>query len=191
MRIRLQLLLDRYQIAAHDLVDRLAGAGLEEDVLALLERVAVASAGAPAVVPASATTTPATTSAKQLSPPEQNLSEECVTLPAARVAAGLANTEQSALTTARQRTVFSKQDVGKRVTIVGNDVTVDGQVRVVSWGNARHRNVADLTIVDVHERLKGLVTLEDKSTLQNPPPGLEQYAAGGDELRNRILSRGF
>ena len=160
-------------------------------MLALLERVAVASAGAPAVVPASATTTPATTSAKQLSPPEQNLSEECVTLPAARVAAGLANTEQSALTTARQRTVFSKQDVGKRVTIVGNDVTVDGQVRVVSWGNARHRNVADLTIVDVHERLKGLVTLEDKSTLQNPPPGLEQYAAGGDELRNRILSRGF
>ena len=75
--------------------------------------------------------------------------------------------------------------------IVGNDITVSGKVRVADWGNARHRDVDNVVIVDVQERLKGLVALDDKTTFQNPAPGLQQYTPGGEDLRNKILSRGF
>ena len=81
--------------------------------------------------------------------------------------------------------------MGRRVTIVGDDLAIDGDVRVADWGNARHRDVDGLVITDVQERPKGLVTLSDHSTLQNPAPGLAQYVPGGAGLRERILSRGF
>jgi len=93
--------------------------------------------------------------------------------------------------TQQTQVVLSRADVGKKLTIQGDALLIDGVERVVSWGNARHHDVVDLRIVEVQERPKGLVTLEDRTTLQNPPPGLEQYCPGGSGLRTRILSRGF
>ena len=98
---------------------------------------------------------------------------------------------QRTLGNAAKHVVFCKADVGRRLIIRGDEVTVDGRPRVCDWGNARHHDVHDLVIVEVHERHKGLVTLEDKTTFQNPPPGLEQYLPGGAGLRGRIMSRGF
>lgn len=92
---------------------------------------------------------------------------------------------------AAKPTVFSKADIGLNVTIRGDSLLVDGQARCADWGNARHRDVVDLMITDVQERPKGLVTLEDRTTFQNPQPGLEQFTPGGDCLRSRIMSRGF
>ena len=93
--------------------------------------------------------------------------------------------------TQQTQVVLSRADVGKKLTIMGDALLIDGVERVASWGNARHHDVVDLRIVEVQERPKGLVTLEDRTTLQNPPPGLEQYSPGGSGLRTRILSRGF
>ena len=93
--------------------------------------------------------------------------------------------------TQQPQVVLSRADVGKKLTIMGDALLIDGVERVASWGNARHHDVVDLRIMEVQERPKGLVTLEDRTTLQNPPPGLEQYCPGGSGLRTRILSRGF
>lgn len=65
--------------------------------------------------------------------------------------------------------VFCSADVGRRVSIVGDQVFVDGQSREVEWWGARHCDVDDLLITDVQARLHGVVTLEDRSTFENPP----------------------
>ena len=71
---------------------------------------------------------------------------------------------------------------------------MDGRVRVVEWRNARRRQIPPpgRTITDVQECAKGLVALDDKSSVQNPAPGLEQYTPGGEtRLRFKIMERGF
>ena len=104
--------------------------------------------------------------------------------PAARVQ-DCASPSPSSASSGAKVAVFSRADVGKRVSIRGTEVYVEGQFRCVEWGNCRRRDVDDLVISDVQPKPKGLVVLEDRSTFQNPLPGLEQFTPGGDGLRSK------
>ena len=64
-------------------------------------------------------------------------------------------------------TAFSNADVGKEVSITGNDVKVDGQVRKVNWGDAKHQDLTG-TITSVVPDYKGKVELEDGQEFENP-----------------------
>ena len=70
-------------------------------------------------------------------------------------------------------TAFSSADRNKTVEIKDDEVKVDGVVRTVHWGDAKH---ADCTgkILSVDTKLKGKVKLVDGSEFENP--------AGGGEL---------
>lgn len=178
VRMQLRTLIGSYQISARPTLDRIAAANLEAEVLALVERVAAAAAAA--AVESSAADVPSESF------------EDCGSSSPAAVGNGAATARTGPpAPSARAQFIFSRQDVGRRVSIIGDDVIVDGKVRIADWKNARHRDVDDLMIVDVQERPKGLVCLEDKTSLQNPAPGLEQYTPGGAGIRSKILGRGF
>ena len=72
-----------------------------------------------------------------------------------------------------EETAFSSADRNKTVEIKDDEVKVDGVVRTVQWGDAKH---ADCTgkILSVDTKLKGKVKLVDGSEFENP--------AGGGEL---------
>ena len=61
---------------------------------------------------------------------------------------------------------FSNADVGKMVSITGNDTLVDGKVRFVNWGDAEHSNTQG-TIKSVDPKHKGKVVLEGGSVFEN------------------------
>lgn len=93
----------------------------------------------------------------------------------------------------RKRPVFRNSDVGRTLTIIRDLIEVDGRPRVAQWGNARRQEIPapGLVITDVHERLKGLVTLQGGEAIQNPMPGAQQDQPGGEGLRSKIMTRGF
>ena len=63
---------------------------------------------------------------------------------------------------------FSSTDVGKTVSIDGDMVTVDGQVRRIKpWGDTKHHDVTG-KIKGVVAKVKGKVRLEDGDEFENP-----------------------
>ena len=61
---------------------------------------------------------------------------------------------------------FSTADVGLMMAFEGNIVKVNGKLRSVSWGNAKHSS-SPSKIKTVVESLKGRVTLENGKTFHN------------------------
>ena len=66
-----------------------------------------------------------------------------------------------------QPAAFSNRDMGKAVSITGNVVFVDGNVRKVNWGAAKHHDLTG-TIKSVDPKYKGRVGLEDGQEFDNP-----------------------
>ena len=65
---------------------------------------------------------------------------------------------------------FSDADVGKTVHIKGDDVSVDGFTRTVSWANAKHYYVSRrrrYVLESVEETYQGKVKLEDDVEFEN------------------------
>ena len=70
---------------------------------------------------------------------------------------------------------FSRADVGKRVVITGDTVTVESVPRDVEWENCRHQDcVGVVESVDDSAQLKGDVQLEGGATFQNPQARVSQ-----------------
>ena len=65
------------------------------------------------------------------------------------------------------QTAFSNTDVGKTVSIAGDDVIVDGRVRKVKWHDVKHHNLNG-KIKSVNPTYKGKVELEDGQEIENP-----------------------
>ena len=61
---------------------------------------------------------------------------------------------------------FSNADVGQTVSITGNDVLVDGKVRFVYWGDAKHNNMQG-TVKSIDPKYKGKVELESGHVFEN------------------------
>ena len=69
----------------------------------------------------------------------------------------------------RQRgPALTRADVGKVLTIVNDQVMLNGRGHHVRWAGAAHGEVCGVRIVSVEEIIKGVVELEDGTTLQNP-----------------------
>ena len=73
---------------------------------------------------------------------------------------------------------FTNADVGKAIRINGNEVTVEGELRHVLWGDAEHYNCTGKIGVVV-EKLKGLVRLQNWNQFENPAaPSGQQHNCG-------------
>ena len=66
-----------------------------------------------------------------------------------------------------KRLGLTHADVGKSVSIVGDDVKIDGERRTVHWGDAKRQDSAG-RIRSVEEKPKGRVQLEDGQEFENP-----------------------
>ena len=81
-------------------------------------------------------------------------------------------------------TPFSKADVGRVVGITGDEVTVDGKLRAVVWGDAKHHD-CNGTIQSVEERDLGKVLLKGGEQKFENPSGESRYG------KHRWLSFGL
>ena len=71
---------------------------------------------------------------------------------------------------AKSHCAFTKADIGKRVIIEGDHVTVAGTHRPVTWELATKHVDLSGVIADVQEYVRGLVLLKDGRSFQNPSP---------------------
>ena len=62
---------------------------------------------------------------------------------------------------------FTNSDVGKEVSIEGDAVKIDGELRYIEWSDAKHHNCSG-KIKSVEEKYKGRVHLEDGQEFENP-----------------------
>ena len=61
---------------------------------------------------------------------------------------------------------FTNADIGKTVSIKGDDVKIDDVSRSIAWGDAKHHDCTG-TIKSVEEKPKGKVQLTDKQEFEN------------------------
>ena len=73
---------------------------------------------------------------------------------------------QSSATTPRMVAAFSTADIGKRVSITGDHVVVNGDGRNITWGDARHSDMQGV-IRSVDAKYKGKVILDDHNEFEN------------------------
>ena len=62
---------------------------------------------------------------------------------------------------------FSKDDIGKVVSIRGDKVKVDGRERLVLWDYTEHHD-CEGKILSVEEKLKGAIQVENGIVFENP-----------------------
>ena len=72
------------------------------------------------------------------------------------------------------KAAFSNADVGKIVTIQGNQVTVDGKTRLVDWKQAAHSD-CNGKIESVDENVLGAVWLTSGQGFPNPGETVHEF----------------
>ena len=77
----------------------------------------------------------------------------------------------------RRHGAILREDEGKRISIRGDVLEVDGKQRAVHWDGARHHDLSGVIAAKVQERFKGAVKLQRAPgqgrkdvTFQNPRP---------------------